>query len=71
MLLQGLDVCLCIVNRHGSRLRAFDEGFSGVFDTGDTGINTLNVVVVLFLEQGDLLLEICGILHKALIDFFE
>ena len=62
-------MCLYIVNRRGSCLHAFGEGGSGVFDTGDTGINTLNVVVVLLLEQGDLLLKICGMLHKALIDF--
>ena len=64
-------MCLYIINRCESCLSAFGKGVSGVFDTCDTGINTLNVVEVLLLEQGDLLLEIGGILHTALFDFFE
>ena len=64
-------MCFYIVNRHGSPLHAFGKGVSAIFDTCDTGINTLNVIEVLLFKQGDLLLEICSILHKALNEFFE
>ena len=70
-LLLGFDMCLYFMNCHGSRLRALGEGVSGVLDSCDTGIKTLNVFEMPLLEQGDLLLEICGILDEALIDFFE
>ena len=64
-------MCLYFMNRRGCRLHALGKGVSGVLDSSDTGINTLNVVEMILLEQGDLLLEICGILDEALIDFFE
>ena len=44
-------MCLYFMNRRGSCLRAFGEDISGVFDTCDTGINTLNVFELLLLEQ--------------------
>ena len=64
-------MCLYFMHCRGSRLCAVGEDITGFFDTCDTGINTLNVFELLLLEQGDLLLEICGILDKALIDFFQ
>ena len=45
-------MCLYFMNRCGSRLRALGKGVSGVLDSCDTGINTLNVSEILLLEQG-------------------
>ena len=63
-------MCFYNINRCGSCLRTFGKGVNGVFNTCDTGIDTLNVFEVLLLEQVDLLLKICGILDEALIGFF-
>ena len=37
----------------------------------DMGVNSLNLLEVLLLEQGNLLLEIGGSLNEVLIHFFE